>query len=252
MKSIIKKVLMQFGVELHRYRPTGVGSVNRPIGDVKSFLEDIRHRGFSPRGIIDVGANRGDWTLMALSVFPDASVLMIEPQEEMRPLLESVCHCNPKAEYILAGAASSSGSQVQTIWEDLVGSSFLPQVNQEKLRAGKQRVTKMVTIDEVLAKRPTLVPDLVKLDIQGFELQALAGASSTFRKAEVFVLETSLYQFMPNQPRTIDCIKFMADRGYDLYDVTEYLRRPLDGALGQIDLAFAKADGQLRKSSSWK
>jgi hypothetical protein len=43
----------------------------------------------------------------------------------------------------------------------------------------------------------------------------------------------------------------MGEKGYEIYDITEYLRRPYDGALGQIDIAFAKADGTLRNISRW-
>ena len=227
------------------------GSAQRRIANITMFLEDIRARGFDPKGIIDIGANRGNWTRIALSVFPNARYLMIEPQEEMKELLNQFCGEHETLEYIQAGAGSESGELVQTIWEDLAGSSFLPAVSEELLAAGTQRVTPIVTIDELLAARQSFVPDLVKLDIQGFELQALLGASSIFGRTQVFILETSLYHFMPGMPLTVDCIRFMSERGYELYDVTEFVRRPLDGALGQIDLAFVVRNGDLRKSHLW-
>jgi len=92
---------------------------------------------------------------------------------------------------------------------------------------------------------------LVKLDIQGFELEALAGASSLYGETEVFIMETSLFAFLPNNPTTLDCMVFMQEKGYALYDITDFLRRPYDGALGQVDLAFVKEDGYLRRSLEW-
>ena len=227
------------------------GSEGRPIGDVKRFLEDVRARGFRPRGILDVGANRGRWTLLALSIFPDAEVVMVEPQEEMRPILEAICAGRRRVELICAGAGKEAEQLVQTIWDDLDGSSFLPPVNEGQLRNGKQRLTQMVTIDGILDQRSSIVPDLVKLDIQGFELEALKGAASLFGRTELFILETSLFPFMPGMPTFPDCVQFMHERGYDLYDVAGYLRRPYDGALGQVDLAFARSGGKLRRSSQW-
>ena len=56
---------------------------------------------------------------------------------------------------------------------------------------------------------------------------------------------------MEGQPLIREVISFMGDRGYEIYDITEFLRRPLDGALGQIDLAFAKNNGVLRNSNKW-
>ena len=226
--------------------------MDQGLGDIQKFLHGIRDRGFNPRGILDVGANRGRWTTTALSVFPHAQVLMIEPQEEMKQSLQDLCHSHKALEYVQAGAGSKSGELVQTIWSDFAGSSFLPEVNSEKLADGTQRKTPIVTIDQLLNERRSFIPDLIKLDIQGFELEALKGASSTFGKTELFILETSLYPFLKDIPLTSDCIRFMSERGYELYDVTELLRRPFDGALGQIDLAFALADGSLRHSNRWQ
>jgi hypothetical protein len=73
IKSAIKSGLNAFGSEIYRNRGGG-------IRQIVGFFGEIRARGFTPRGIIDVGATRGDWTRLALSIFPDASVIMIEPQ----------------------------------------------------------------------------------------------------------------------------------------------------------------------------
>jgi hypothetical protein len=89
------------------------------------------------------------------------------------------------------------------------------------------------------------------LDVQGFELEALAGAEQTFGTTEVFILETSLFRFMPRMPLTREVVIFMSDRGYELYDIVSYARRPYDGALGQVDLAFVRREGMLRGNSSW-
>jgi len=227
------------------------GGVDRPIANTRMFLEDIKARGFNPSGIIDVGANHGSWTRLALSIFPKAQVIMIEPQEEMTDELEGLCRSFESVEYIKAGAGKASGELVQTIWEDLQGSSFIPEVNLDKLADRTQRLTPIITLDELLRERKSFVPDLVKLDIQGYELEALKGASSAFGITEVFILDTSLYHFMNDMPTTSDCVTFMHDNGYDLYDITEYLRRPYDGALGQVDLAFALREGTLRSSNRW-
>lgn len=83
-------------------------------------------RGFNPQGIIDVGANTSSLTRMALSIFFDARVLMIESQEETGHDLQELCRSFSSVEYVRVGAGSESGELLQTIWEDLVGSSFPP------------------------------------------------------------------------------------------------------------------------------
>lgn len=234
---------------LDGYEP---GLETRPIGALELFLEDVRARGFSPHGIIDVGANRGDWTRMALSIFPKTPVLMIEPQDEMEPSLSELAKSVPDCHFIKAGAGRQSGELFQTISENTVGSTFLPPVNTELVETGKQRKTRIVTIDNILARDyPKFIPDLVKLDVQGFELEVLSGGETLFGKTEVFILEAGFFPFMPGQPIAREIISFMAARGYELYDVPGFCRRPHDGALGQLDLAFAKANGMFRKVTDW-
>ena len=249
MKALVNSFLRPIGIEV---RHINAGNPFRPIGILDCFLEDIKARGFSPRGIVDIGANRGDWTRQARLVFPDTPTLMIEPQAEMEIHLFKTTMELPDCHYVKAGVGREEGELVQTIWEDLAGSSFLPGADAEQLAAGTQRKTKITTINTLLLDHyAALRPDLVKLDIQGFELEALSGASTLFGKTEVFILETSLFRFLPKMPITREVIAFMADRNYELYDITEYIRRPHDGALGQVDLAFVKSEGMFRKDSKW-
>ena len=255
MKQLVQKLLGKFGYTIRRTSTLcggKPGSRTRPIGACDLFLEDIRARGFIPRGIIDVGANRGDWTRLALAVFPKTPVLMIEPQDEMEVSLSELTRAMPNCHFVKAGAGREPGELVQTIGDDPEGSSFLPPVNADLLRAGKQRKTPIVTLDNLLAGTyPQFVPDLVKLDVQGFEFEVLAGGESLFGRTEVFILETSLFRFMPNCSLTREVIPYMSARGYELYDIPGYCRRSYDGALGAVDLAFVKAAGSFRQLTDW-
>jgi hypothetical protein len=95
------------------------------------------------------------------------------------------------------------------------------------------------------------VPDLVKLDVQGFELEVLRGAPSLFGGTELFVVETSLFAFLPGLPLLGEAIEFMAARGYEVYDLAGRIFRPVDGALAQLDVAFARRRGVLRRHDLW-
>lgn len=223
----------------------------RPFADMRPFLEFVRGRGLDPSYVVDVGANRGRWTEMAKEVFPRARFLLVEPQPEMREPLDALCRRLPDVRWVECAAGAREETRVQTIWADLEGSSFLPHPQADRLASGEQRPARVRRLDDLLAEDGGRVPDLVKLDVQGFELEALAGCPSIFGRTELLVLETSLFAFLPDLPILREVIEFMAARGYEIYDLAGYIRRPVDGALGQLDVAFARRRGLLRQHDRW-
>jgi len=256
MRKSIKRMLGLFGYELQRTPGliAAEGSDRRPVGCMDTLLEDLRQRGLSCRTIMDVGANTTDWSRLARRIFPEANFCLIEPQVEMREHLERFCREFENSVYVLAGAGARPEVLTLTIWNDLAGSSFLPSPDSALRTANRQRDVEIVTIDDLISASKTQVPELIKLDIQGFELEALRGASATFGYTEVYIVEVSLYPFSdsPGMPILSDVIQFMLDRNYVVYDFAGFLRRPRDGALGQCDLCFVKRDGFLRQSHDWR
>lgn len=219
--------------------------------NMQFLLESLKERGLQPNWILDVGANKGDWSRIAKAVFKETNCFMIEPQLEMRPKLDRFCQRFPGSQWLLAGAGAAPGELTLTVWDDLAGSSFLPGQDDQLTKAGKQRRVPIVTLDSLVEENLLPLPDLVKLDIQGFELEALKGASKLLNHVEVFILEVALFQFLPGQPVFHDVIGFMRDRGYVVYDFPGFIKRPYDGALAQCDVCFVKHNSFLRSEHCW-
>jgi FkbM family methyltransferase len=253
MLQVLKHIIKQLGYDIHRLSSSAqIGSASRSLGYMHLFLEDIAYRGFTPHVILDVGAHKGDWSRLAKTVFSSANCFLIEPQIEMKPHLDDFCDQFSDSKWFLAGAGATPDKMTLTIWDDLAGSSLLPPDSNELKVSGKQRAISIITIDSLIQDNLIpQIPQLVKLDIQGFELEALRGGSKLFGNTEVFILEISLFEFIKEQPIFHEVVAFMAERGYLVYDFPGFLRRPLDGALGQIDVCFVKQSGLLRKENLW-
>lgn len=226
----------------------------RPVGDLQAFLEDLRARGFAPRAILDVGGFTGCWSRTAKEVFPEADCFLVEPQAEMRADLEAFCEEFPGSRWFPVAAGAAPGELELTVWpEDFSGSTLLWPADPEGQAEGMEtRTVPVVTLDALIAEGALPVPQLAKLDVQGFELEVLRGAESLFGGTEVFILELTLLESVnPGWPIVHEVVAFMAERGYHLYDIPGFLRRPSDGALGQIDACFVKADSALRTDGTW-
>jgi FkbM family methyltransferase len=252
MKNSIRKLLGSLGYEIRKLDPFPVGSYNRPVGDMKKLLEDLKFRGLKCKSIFDIGAHIGSWSTLAKEVFTDAAFCLIEPQVELKPYLKDFCNANTSV-YHIAAAGAKSGKDTLSLGDDPSGSTFFPGEGELLKPAGKQRIVDIITVDEIIESGSSPVPELMKLDVQGYELEALKGCNTLFGKTEAFILEVSFFSFGNNMeiPGFSDVVSFMLERGYVVYDFPGFLRRPYDGALGQCDICFVKKDGFLRASNNW-
>lgn len=239
-KKYIQKIAHSFGYHIL--------SKNSISGDMEWFLKGIKSRGFVPKNILDVGANKGEWSASTSEIFTEASYYLIEPQEELASDIETFFKKN-KGAWFLGGAGAEDGELALTVWDDFAGSSFLPTGNEIGGKA--QRKVPIYAIDSLINSGKMPVPDLVKIDVQGFEIEVLKGASSIFGKTDVFILEASLFKYSSNQPLLHEIIAFMIEKGYFIYDFAGFANRPFDKALGQLDICFVKKESKLRQSNVW-
>lgn len=229
LKVLVKKFFYIFGLEIQKdtRRCSFVGA-----------LQQIKRLGFAPAMVIDVGAAIGTFTLQCHSVFPDSRYLLIEPLEENKDYLDKVIKTISNAEYVLAVAAAELGEVTLNVHSDLVGSSLY--LEKEANLDGIQRNVPAVTLDDLCKDRNVSGPCLIKIDVQGAELDVLSGARETLGKTEYVILEVSLFQFVKGGPQLYDVVTFMKSHGFVVYDIFGLNYRLLDDALAQVDMAFVK------------
>lgn len=218
-------------------------------------LSQVSGFGFSPNTVIDVGVAKGTFALY--EAFPNAFHLLIEPLQEFEPSLRKILETY-KGGYIIAAANSQPGLLPFNVHTDhLGGSSFFKEAMGTDFD-GTERTVNAVRIDDLLRENNLQGPYLIKVDTQGHELNVLEGALKTLEQTELIILEVSMFQFMVGAPQFHDVVVYMKNRGFVAYDIFGGAVRPLDGALGQIDMVFVKENGLFRRdhcyatSEQWK
>ena len=179
-------------------------------------------------------------------MFPDTRYLLIEPLEEYRPLLEQVKQSLPSVEFTIAAASALEGDLAINVHPDLVGSSLYREIETGTGVNGVTRTVRALTVDRLVREAGADGPYLLKVDVQGAELDVLKGAERTF-DAEVVVLEVSFFKFFEDEPEYVDILAYMKAKGFVPYDIVGRQYRPLDRALSQADIAFVKEDGIFRR-----
>jgi len=213
--------------------------------DLSSVLEYIKKHDFSPSTIFDIGVAYG--TPGLYGKFDNVHYHLIEPLKEYVDVIKNL-EKDYSLTYTIAAAGESESSLTLNVHPDLSGSSILNESEGSHVD-GEPRTVPITTLDVEKEKYKLQGPFLIKIDVQGFELEVLKGAKEVINDTEVIILEVSLFEFYKGSPSFEDVIIFMKNIGFSVYDIFGGIYRPLDDALGQVDLVFVKTDGIFRKTN---
>lgn len=126
-------------------------------------------------GVLDIGANGGMLTAdYARAVGPSGCVLAVEPDPDTYPKLANGARQWPHVETLHAAVGATEGQT--TIHQDGAQTSRWAALTPHQ-RAGV--TVPMTTVDALAARVPRLRG--VKVDVQGGEMDVLAGAGATLR-----------------------------------------------------------------------
>lgn len=238
-KNLGRRLFNYVGLEVRRKQPAPT-----PRASMTGALQQLSRLGFSPHTVIDVGV--ANQTNELYEQFPAASLLLIEPLVEFELSLRDICR-RYKAQYILAAAGEKPGAAVLNVHPDKVGSSFLKEVEGAAID-GSPRTVPVVTIDQICSEKNLKGPYLIKVDVQGAELQVLAGAQRTLQQTEAIILEVLLFGSMIGGPQFFDVVSRLKEFGFVAYDICGFLYRPFDNALSQVDIVFVREQGRFRQT----
>jgi FkbM family methyltransferase len=164
---------------------------------------------------------------------------MVEAQEAKRPFLDKVCTDLPDVRYEQALLGRTGGQKVQ-FFEMETGSSMFPE-NSNVARLEKELTT--TTLDDLAGR--IAAPALLKIDVQGAELEVLEGAKTTLASCEVVQLEVALLPYNEGAPTLLEVLNYMAHSDFVPFDVSG-MSRPNGIDLAQLDLLFTRTSSPLR------
>jgi FkbM family methyltransferase len=217
----------------------------RPYGH-EHFFPLLRQLGFAPRHIVDVGANRGIWTRAAFKYFRDPVYTLVEPQDHLRSYSQDLVAQGCKLNWINAGCGDFCGTLPLTVSYRDEGSTFVDPVRLP-WRSVSQRITvPIITLNQIVASSGAGLPEMVKIDAEGFDLKVLAGASNLLGKTDIFLVEAAVRRGPGAYDNSVaEVVRFMAKAGYNLMDITDFNRSPKHGVLWLCELAFLREGSPL-------
>lgn len=207
------------------------------------LVRALRDDGWDFATVIDVGANAGQFTRAALGIWPAARIIAFEPLPEAADAVAAMAGTTGDVEVhrCALGAADTTTtffphrhSLSSSVLRVASGAGDLPWAEELPGRSVDLR-----RLDTVLAGRTLARPALLKLDVQGFELEVVNGATETLGQVDAVLVETAFVPGYEGQPTFAAVDRVLSALGWSLARPLD-VRRERDGRIVEADCLYRR------------
>lgn len=181
-------------------------------------LASLKNKGVIFDTILDIGANRGDWTAECRTIFPNAKYHLFEANN--LEVLTGRYQSTPNVSVYLEVILNDKVEQVEWHQNLSTGDSMFKELTHHY--ANKQPVYRQTqrldTFTDALADHVKSV--LIKIDCQGAEIPILKGGGKILEKTDFVLLEVPFFgQYNQGVPSFSEHISYMESIGFIVYDI---------------------------------
>ncbi len=222
-----------------------VGLVDEEIFKYPDCLATVQtvNKFFKTTHLCDIGAYKGHWTFVMQQLNAQLqSVVMFEPQAKLISHLQDREFGGVKKK--IYQCALGDREHLTALMGGTASASLYPAANTQYQyfpgsTSQESEVAEVKVLDDVYAKEDLEYPDLIKMDVQGYELNVLRGARNVLAHARYLVIELSLREFYKGQPPLWELWRFLDEEHYVMVDHGYELRsRTPPFELLQFDAVF--------------
>lgn len=176
------------------------------------------------RTVVDVGANRGQFALVARHCFPTSRIISFEPLAGPAAVYRTVFAGDSRATLHETAIGPKTGEVAIHLSARDDSSSVLPiAAMQSALFRGTAEIGRQSVRSSRLAgqlpRECIESPALLKLDVQGFELQALQGCEDLLAWFDWVYVECSFAELYVGQAFADEVIAWLRERGFRMVGV---------------------------------
>lgn len=197
-------------------------------------------KGLSINYIFDVGANRGQFSLLATMIFKNISIVCFEPYTRSYLILKKIFQNNNNIELnnIALGSSESKKSFFVTKNDD---SSSLLFPNKAKNYFLGTDLVEVVNVDVkpgivYLTNKSDMRNSLLKIDVQGYELEVLKGFGNKLPYFNFILIEISHVEMYDQQPLFCKVDKYIKSKNFTLFSVHNEILK--NGKIIQADYLY--------------
>ena len=223
---------------------------NKEIVAIKDPFRDMRLlvAGFEVLGVVDGGAYHGEIAKRLQQVFPTARVYAFEPATSAFATLKQEVNENPYIKPIKLALSSHGGKSVLYLnAQDSTNALSLVSDEGERYQSWQtQNLAKeeieLCTLDVWLRENDAKRIDVIKLDLQGHELEALRGAKGVLQSTvKLIYIEVEFVRIYQENCLLHEIVGFLEEIGFTLYQLYN-LTSGEDGQIVCGDALFVHRD----------
>ena len=214
----------------------GVQDMDRRL---KVVVRELRNAGHELNVVYDIGANDGRFMSGWRNEFENAQWICME--------------ANPKNHNKYAGLMGASDHYFHTVLSDendktvrfyssengdTTGDSYYKEMTRNYTDKYQELTTK--TLNTVIEERSLPLPDFIKMDTQGSEVDIMKGGEEAFQHAKLVLVETPVMPYNEGAPSFSDYINQMYEYGFIPTGI-EHIAMRLN-VVNQMDIVFVKSD----------
>jgi FkbM family methyltransferase len=194
---------------------------------------------FEPKKILDIGANHGQFYNDIKKIFPNAYYLLVEGNEHCERQLQTM-----NVDYKIA-LLSDKIKKVKFFIRKEEPTCTGNSIYREKSSFYEDDNDVIVEEKETSTLYNILGEsyfDLIKIDVQGSEIDIIKGGLEIIKKAKGVLMEVSLEEFNQGSPTSEYVVPFMKDLGFLEHYVLNNLNHPVYHTLIQQDILFINSN----------
>jgi FkbM family methyltransferase len=196
-------------------------------------LEKIKDY-FEPKSILDIGANVGQFYNESKLIFPNSYYYLIEGNESCEIVLETL-----GVDYsisLLSDVEKDVDFYIRKHEPRCTGNSIYREntsfYDDDQIIIEQKRTQTLST----LLNNQTF--DLIKIDVQGSEIDIINGGLDIIKEAKGILMEVSLMEYNQNAPTKDFVYEYMDNLGFTPVELIGNLNHPLTYELIQQDILF--------------
>jgi|GEM_PF-856084 len=205
--------------------------VNNGYLHIERSIDILRSRNLPNLLILDIGAAAGETCILFAKAFPTATIHGFEPiAETFRRLELNVAPFGNIRVHRTALGSVRSRAKINVL--NRVTSSSILEADPNSAFNGEDffeaRRTEEIQIDQLdNFVRPGDSIALVKMDVQGFELEVLKGATASLGQTHFVLLEMQNHNIYKGAPQYYELDEFLRNAGFELFEIVPSIREAL-------------------------